>query len=122
MKKESIERWGLVAALCLAWQTSAWAHAFLDHAEPKVGSTIADSPPLLKLWFTQNLEPAFSSVQVQDAQGKEMDKKDMRLDDKDKSLAIIPLPHLSAGTYTVIWHVVSVDTHRTQGRFKFTIK
>ena len=109
--------------LFLALQSLAWAHAFLDHADPKVGSTINHSPAELKIWFTQNLEPAFSSVQVQDAQGKdEVGKKDLRLDGKDKSLVIVSLPHLPPGTYTVIWHAVSVDTHRTQGRFKFTIK
>jgi len=32
------------------------------------------------------------------------------------------LPPLPAGTYRVKWHVVSVDTHRTQGDFKFTVK
>ena len=109
--------------LFLALQSHAWAHAFLDHADPKVGSTINHSPAELKIWFTQNLEPTFSSVQVQDAQGKdEVGKKDLHLDGKDKSLAIVSLPHLPPGTYTVIWHAVSVDTHRTQGRFKFTIK
>src|SRR5271169_5643833 len=113
MRIKSIKHWSLAAVLLLALQSPAWAHAFLDHAEPKVGGVITNSPPLLKIWFTQNLEPAFSSVQVQDAQGREVDKKDLRLDDKDKSLVIVSLPHLPAGIYTVIWHVVSVDTHRT---------
>ena len=112
----------LVAALILAWQSSAWAHAFLDHADPKVGSTITNSPAEIKVWFTQNLEPAFSKLQVQDAAGHEVDKKDAHLDDKDKSLFKVTLPPLPSGTYTVIWHAVSVDTHRTQGHFKFTIK
>ena len=115
-------RWILVAILFLAIQSQAWAHAFLDHADPKVGSTITHSPTVIKLWFTQELEPVFSSVVVQDAQGKPMDKKDMRLDDKNKSLVIISVPSLPDGTYTVIWHAVSVDTHRTRGRFQFTIK
>ena len=122
MSIKSIKHWSFAAALFLGLQSSAWAHAFLDHAEPKVGATIAKSPPILKLWFTQNIEPAFSSVQVRDARGKEVDKKDMHLDDKDKSLLIVSLPKLTAGTYTVTWHVVSVDTHRTQGTFKFTLK
>ena len=113
----------LTVVLFLILQSPAWAHAFLDHAEPKVGSTITNSPRELKLWFTQNLEPAFSSVQVQDSQGKaEVDKKDMHQDEKDKSLMIVSLPHLSPGIYTVIWRAVSVDTHHTQGHFKFTIK
>lgn len=112
----------LAAILFLAGQSVAQAHAFLDHAEPKVGSTITGSPAEIKIWFTQNLEPAFSKVEVRDAQGKEVDKKDAHLDDKDKSLFIVSLSKLPAGTYTVTWHVVSVDTHKTQGHFTFTIK
>jgi copper resistance protein C len=122
MKKNSIQRWSLVTVLFLTLQTHAWAHAFLDHAEPKVGSTVTNSPAEIKIWFTQELEPAFSALEVQDAQGREVDKKDAHLDDKDKSLFLVSLPQLPAGTYTVIWHAVSVDTHRTQGRFQFAIK
>jgi methionine-rich copper-binding protein CopC len=120
MKKTLIQ--GLVAILFLALQTHARAHALLDHAEPKVGSTVTNSPAEIKIWFTQNLEPAFSTLELQDAQGKEVDKKDAQLDDKDKSLFLVSLPSLPAGTYTVIWHAVSVDTHKTQGRFEFTVK
>jgi hypothetical protein len=120
MKKITIQ--SLVAIVFLALQTHAWAHAFLDHAEPKVGSTVTNSPAEIKIWFTQELEPAFSKLEVQDAQGKEVDKKDAHLDDKDKSLFLVSLPQLPAGTYMVIWQAVSVDTHRTQGRFKFTVK
>ena len=94
----------------------------MDHADPKVGSAVTNSPAEIKIWFTQNLEPAFSTLEVRDAQGKEVDKKDAHLDDKDKSLFLVSLPQLPAGTYTVIWHAVSVDTHKTQGRFEFTIK
>jgi len=112
----------LAAVLFLAVQSRALAHAFLDHADPKVGSTMTNSPAEIKLWFTQNLEPVFSTVTVQDDKGKEVDKKDLRQDDKDKTLLIVTVPPLPDGTYTVTWHVVSVDTHRTQGHFKFTIK
>ncbi len=115
-------RWGLTAILFLAIQTQAQAHAFLDHAEPKVGTTITNSPSVIKIWFTQDLEPAFSTIEVRDAQGNEVDKKDTHLNDKDKTLLIVSMPHLLDGTYTVIWHVTSVDTHRTQGQFKFTMK
>jgi copper resistance protein C len=115
-------RWSLAAILFLAIQSQAWAHAFLDHSDPKVGSTVASSPAAVKIWFTQNLEPAFSTIEVQDAQGNEVDKKDVRLDDKDKTLLIVSLPPLPDGTYTVAWHVTSVDTHRTQGHFEFAVK
>jgi methionine-rich copper-binding protein CopC len=119
--KRILSRWSLAVILCVAMQSQAWAHAFLDHAEPKVGSTITRPPTQIKLWFTQELEPVFSSVEVADAQGNEVDKKDMRLDDKDKTLMIVSVPSLPDGTYTVTWHAVSVDTHRTQGHFQFTV-
>jgi methionine-rich copper-binding protein CopC len=114
--------WGLAALLFLTIQSQAWAHAFLDHADPKVGGTVTNAPKEVKIWFTQSIEPVFSSVIIQGDNGKEVDKKDMRQDDKNKSLLIVSVPPLPDGTYTVVWHVVSVDTHRTQGRFKFTIK
>lgn len=115
-------RWSLAVILFLALQSQAWAHAFLDHSDPKVGSTITSSPAIIKIWFTQSLEPAFSTIEVRDAQGKEMDKKDVHLDDKNQTLLIVSVPQLPDGTYTVTWHVTSVDTHRTQGRFEFTVK
>jgi copper resistance protein C len=120
MKKIAIR--SLVAILFLALQSHAWAHAFLDRADPKVGSIVTSSPAEVKVWFTQELEPVFSSLQVQDARGNEVDKKDMHQDDKNKTLLIVSLPPLSPGTYTVVWHAVSVDTHRTQGHFQFTVK
>lgn len=122
MKNILFNRLGLAAILFLALQSHAWAHAFLDQADPKVGSTVTGSPAVVKAWFTQELEPAFSTLQVTDAQGREVDKKDAHLDDKDKKMFIVSLPPLSPGTYTVTWQVVSVDTHRTQGHFEFTVK
>ena len=116
------QHWTLACLFCLALPATVWAHAFLDRSDPQVGSSLTNAPSEVKVWFTQELEPAFSSIVVQDAQGQEVDKKDRHLDAKNKSLLEISLPPLPAGTYTVIWHVVSVDTHRTQGRFKFTIK
>jgi methionine-rich copper-binding protein CopC len=99
-----------------------WAHAFLDHADPRVGSTVAGSQKVVKIWFTQELEPAFSAIQVFDDAGIEVDKQDSHVDDSDKTLLIVSLPPLPVGLYHVSWHVVSVDTHRTEGKFKFTVK
>jgi methionine-rich copper-binding protein CopC len=120
MKKKFIVRWSLILALSLPFLASA--HAFLDHADPKVGSTIGKSPDVLKLWFTQKVEPAFSSVKVTDSTGREVDKKDCHVDELDQSILLVSVPLLPAGTYTVSWHVISVDTHKTQGHFEFTIR
>jgi methionine-rich copper-binding protein CopC len=97
------------------------AHAFLDHAEPKVGSTLSSSPSLVKIWFTEELEGAFSTIKVFDAKGQEVDKKDVRVDPTDKTLMAVSVPKLSAGTYKVKWSAVAVDTHHTTGTFTFDV-
>ena len=97
------------------------AHAFLKDAEPGVGSTVQTSPSEIRIRFTENIEPAFSSIQVFDASGKEVDKRDVHLDRSDRALLRVSLPQLRAGIYKVVWRVVSVDTHVTNGSFTFRV-
>ena len=97
------------------------AHAFLKDANPGVGSTIQTSPSEVRIRFTENIEPAVSSIQVFDASGKEVDKRDLHLDRSDHALLHISLPQLGVGTYKVVWRVVSVDTHVTNGNFTFRV-
>ncbi len=113
----------LTALASLAAMTHAWAHAFIDHTDPVVGGAVKQAPTEVRLWYTQGLEPAFSRVQVFDAAGKEVDKKDIHLDPKNHHLLMVSLPAgLGAGTYRVVWRVVSVDTHPTEGSFKFRVE
>jgi len=105
--------------LCAAGPASA--HAFLDHADPAVGSTIHGAPPEMHLWYTQDLEPAFTTVQVVDASGKQVDKGDKHVDATDKAQLIITLQQLPPGVYKVIWRALSVDTHVTEGHFAFEV-
>ncbi len=109
-------------AIVLGTQQAASAHAFLDRAEPRVGSKVDKPPGSVRMWFTQQLEPAFSKVEVFDADGKRVDKKDAHVDSSDRKLLIVSLPQLPPGTYKVSWRVVSVDTHPTKGDFKFIVK
>jgi len=111
-----------VLLLIFALPVFASAHANLDHAEPKVGATVSQSPKEVKIWFSQSVEPAFSTIEVFDSGGKQIDKKDSHVDKADKELLIVSVPALDPGTYKVVWHVVSTDTHKTHGDFKFTVK
>jgi methionine-rich copper-binding protein CopC len=106
---------GLLIAIL---STAAEAHAFLDHAEPRVGSTVPTAPRELSLSYTQKLEAAFSSVEVSDASGKRVDLGKPSI---NASVMRVGLKQLSPGTYTVRWHVLSVDTHATEGSFTFHV-
>jgi copper resistance protein C len=107
--------------IVLAGSARLEAHAFLKRAEPAVGSTAQTSPNEVRIWFTENIEPAFSTIQVFDASGKEVDKRDVHLDRSNHALLHVSLPPLGAGPYKVVWRVVSVDTHVTNGNFTFRI-
>ena len=113
---------GIVVFLILiAASARVEAHAFLEEANPRVGSIIQASPSEVRIRFTENIEPAVSSIQVFDASGKEVDKRDLHLDRSDHALLHVSLLQLGAGIYKVVWRVVSVDTHVTNGNFTFRV-
>jgi copper resistance protein C len=108
-------------AVLLVFMPSAWAHAFIDHAEPAVGSKIGLRPRMVKIWFTERLEPALSKIQVFDSQGSEFDKQDTKLDPANGQLLFVSLAVIKTGKYRVTWRAVSVDTHVTNGSFEFEV-
>jgi copper resistance protein C len=112
---------GLVFFLLLETALAAWAHAFLDHAEPAVGSQIRGAPRQAKIWFTEKLEPALSKIQVFDISGQEVDKRDVKIDPSNAAFMTVSLPELKPGKYKVVWRAVSVDTHVTTGNFTFEL-
>jgi methionine-rich copper-binding protein CopC len=98
--------------------TAAQAHAFLDHASPLVGSTVQAAPHQLTLTYTQNLEAAFSAVEVTDDKGARVDQGQPQISGSTMTVALKPL---GPGSYHVRWHVLSVDTHKTEGSFTFRV-
>jgi len=111
----------LLAFVLWGTPSVSWAHAFLDHAEPAVGSQVHDPPAEIKIWFTERLEPSLSKIQVFDASGQQVDKGDVQADKSDAALLSVSLRALQPGKYKVVWRVVSVDTHVTTGNFAFEV-
>jgi methionine-rich copper-binding protein CopC len=99
----------------------AFAHAHLEKAEPAVGSTINVAPHELVLHFSEQLEGAFSGAIVTDAKCATVSGK-ATVDANDRKVMRVPLKPNGGGTYKVNWHALSVDTHKTQGSFSFTVK
>ena len=116
MRRSSLT--GIIPLLLLLATGEASAHAFLDHAEPRVGNKVASAPREVTLWFTQKLEPAFSSVTVTNAAGQRVDTGKARVSGNQMSVS---LRSGGSGTYHVNWHVLSVDTHTTDGSFTFEV-
>jgi methionine-rich copper-binding protein CopC len=112
----------LVAAVVLVAVASATAHSALDRAEPRPGSRLRTSPPEVKVWFTERLEPAFSTLRVENGAGQRVDRADGHVDGADRTLIRAGLTPLSPGAYRVVWRVLSVDSHVTEGGFTFRIE
>ena len=108
-------------AASLLFPIPCFAHAFLDGAEPRVGSESAVRPTQVVLHFTQGVEPEFSKIEVQNAAGVSVTDGAPATTPDDPTHFGIKLKTIAPGTYTVIWHVTSVDTHKTQGQFHFTV-
>jgi methionine-rich copper-binding protein CopC len=107
------------AVLVLTSAVAAHAHAQLESANPRVGSTVSAAPSVVTLNFSEGVEPAFSTVQVTDSAGRRVDAGKPRVSGRQVQ---VPLRSLAAGQYNVRWRVLSVDTHTTQGSFGFEVR
>jgi len=112
--------WLVVHAMALAsFCDASCAHAFLEQSDPRVGSTVRAAPRAVELQFSQDLEPAFSTVVITDASGQRVEAGEPII---SRNVIRIPLRELGAGRYRVDWRVLSVDTHATQGAFNFEVQ
>jgi methionine-rich copper-binding protein CopC len=110
------------AAVLLVTVAPAWGHAFPDHSEPRVGHTVDAPPPAVRIWFDGAIEPVFSTLRVEDADKRRVDRNDARVSQTDRTLLEVSLPPLAPGRYQVFWSVIARDGHRTEGSFAFRIK
>ena len=108
---------GAAAAAATALQ----AHAMLEHAAPAVGSTVHVAPARVELWFSEELEPVFSTIKVLDKNGRRVDRGDKTVDPADRKHVLVSLPPLAPGHYRVVWRALSVDSHVTEGDYGFDL-
>ena len=110
------------APVLLVGVSSALAHAHLQTASPPVNGTVVSAPNEIVINFTESIEPRFSSITVRDAKGERVDKNDAHVDPRNAKRFIVGVRTLGPGTYLVVWQVTSVDTHKTDGSYHFTIR
>ena len=109
-------------ALFLTCASLAQAHAFLEHADPKVGSSDTASPATVKIWFTMAPVKATSNIRVFDAHGTEVDRQDLTVDPHNDLLLSVTVPKLPPGAYKVSWNAVCIYGHHTSGTYTFSVQ
>jgi len=110
----------LLALGMLLAASPAFAHAFLAHATPSAGSETHVPPASVSITFTEAVEPHFTAIEVRDGAGTKLDTGKPHTQGTAQTVSV-DLPKLAPGAYTVIWHATSVDTHKTEGKYTFTV-
>ena len=99
-----------------------WAHAFVSRSEPRPGSTLAESPSRVRIWFDGPIETMFATIAVEGPDKRRVDKGDGRVSASDPRLLEVGLLPLSPGRYRVSWGVIARDGHQREGTFSFLLK
>ena len=114
---------GSVAALGVALSAAPIdAHAVLVRSAPAGRATLSHTPERVDLWFSEPLEPAFSTISVWSPSGARVDRRDGAVTPTDPKQLSVALDAIGPGTYTVRFRVLSVDGHVVESSFPFTVK
>lgn len=116
----------LVLLATALWVAIVSAHGVvLVRSEPAAGSTVESPPEQVRAWFNEELDTDGSTLQVLDAEGRQVDNGDGGVDlyDPEHASMVVTLPpQLPAGDYTVRWYaVVAEDGDTAEGEFSFSI-
>jgi methionine-rich copper-binding protein CopC len=107
--------------VALLASTQAFAHAHLKGSTPAADATVTTSPAEVAIDFSEEIEPKFSSIAVDDAKGARVDNGDVHSAADNAKRLVVSLKPLKPGTYKVMWRVTSTDTHKTNGSFNFRV-
>ncbi len=103
--------------------TPALAHAHLTAATPAAGGTVPTTPTELDLAFSEGLNLPFTGVKVTGPAGAAVATGKAALGPGGDTTLVVPVAGpLAPGSYTVAWHALSKDGHRTSGTYTFTVK
>src|SRR6266581_6244296 len=121
-------RWLLAALvavfLALVFPGTSEAHAVLLCSDPAADAILRVAPKQVRLWFSENLSPSFSTAEVLNAANQQrVDRHDAHISPSNATEMDVSLPPaLSPGVYVVIWRSFSSDEgHILGGSFLFTL-
>jgi copper transport protein len=124
--RSPLARWASAATLAfgLLFVCTAvgWGHATFLRSDPPANARVEASPPTLRVWFSESVEPRFSRIEVLDAAGRRVDRGDSRRVPGEPAALEVSLTPLPLGLYVVTWETLSaVDGHVTRGSFSLAV-
>lgn len=98
------------------------AHANLLQSAPEANAALERPPAVVELFFSEPIEPSFSTIEVLDGNGRRVDNEDAQVDPAEPTRMTVSLRSLTDGVFTVSWRTLSsVDSHVTAGAFPFAL-
>src|SRR5690242_16469194 len=83
----------LALGLAFIFPATASAHAILLRSDPAKDAVLNTSPQQVRMWFTEDLNPAFTTAVVINANNKQVDKHDAHVspsDSKEMDVSLTP--------------------------------
>jgi len=115
----------LPLAFCLLFlfPGSSEAHAILLRSDPAKGAVLPTAPTQVRMWFTESLNPTYSTARVLNGSKQRVDQNNAHVASSDQAEMDINLPpNLPPEVYVVIWRTQSAnDGHILTGSFIFTV-
>ena len=98
-------------------------HAALLKAEPGKNDTVATSPKVIKLWFSESVQSAATSIRVTGPDAHVVTLGKVSMDTAAKSPVVFPVTEaLKPGKYDVAWKAMATDGHPSNGTFLFVVR
>jgi methionine-rich copper-binding protein CopC len=110
----------LALAACLTHAAPAFAHSFLVEATPSSKDHVESAPKTVKLRFGGGVEPPYSKLTIESADGKVLAEGAIGKPDKPRELSV-DSPELAPGRYVVRYRVLSTDGHIVEGNYEFFV-
>ena len=98
------------------------AHANLLRSQPGSNESVDVAPNRIIIWFTEPVEPNFSTISVFNHRGDSVDLGKTVVDNNDPTILSVEVIPLNTGTYTVAWRNLStIDGHIVRGSYVFAV-
>ncbi|HVZ14816.1 MAG TPA: copper homeostasis periplasmic binding protein CopC [Bauldia sp.] len=100
----------------------AFAHAHLKTSFPAADSVQTTPPTEIDITFTEDVNIKFTGATLTGADNKAVTLGDGMLMGGNAMFMAPITGTLAPGKYTVDWHALSTDGHKTNGSFSFTVQ
>lgn len=111
-----------IGALLVAGPVAAAIHNSLAKSVPAADAELAESPKTIRLWFTEKVDPKFSSITLMRADSSKVDTPKPAGTDDPKSITTEVATALPPGKYLIRWRTAGDDGHAVRGTFSFKVK